>query len=106
LLTGTQVDRPNRIRLIDKHGVAERVVTVQGGYLSSLEWDATGAGFYIGQSEGATWRLLHLGLDGVVHVLMSLQPGSEFWALLSPDGRMIATSKEFGTENVWMVENP
>lgn len=98
---------PNRIRVTDLHGAVEREITVLGaGYLTSLDWPAGGSGFFCGDQQPATTRLLYVEENGTSHVLME-QPGRyNVWAIPSADGRHLATFKPKQSANVWMVENP
>jgi hypothetical protein len=97
----------NRIRVANLHGVTQRLVTVTGTeYLASLDWDAAGSGFFTTDIQPSTSRLLHVGLDGTIHVLMVQAGGIPCWAIASPNGRQIATFKQASSSNVWMIENP
>jgi len=98
----------NRIRVANLHGVTERLVTLADvEFLNELNWDAAGSGFFTAEIQFSTdiSRLLHVGLDGTIHVLVVVHhqvgPG-----IPSPDGRQIATFKSADISNVWMVENP
>ena len=96
----------NRIRVANLHGVTERVVTVPGAEaFNTLHWDAAGSGFFTEiRLSTDTSRLLHVGLDGAVHVLL-VAPHQVGPGVPSPDGRQIATWQSSHISNVWMVEN-
>ena len=97
----------NRIRVANLHGVTEKLLTVAGAAsLDNLDWDASGSGFFASyvQVSTTTSRLLHVGLDGAVHILMEGRY-TQAVALPSPNGRQIATFKSSPSANIWMVEN-
>jgi Tol biopolymer transport system component len=98
---------PNRIRVTDLHGAVEREIPVSSaGYLTSLDWPAGGNGFFCGDQQPTTTRLLYVEQDGTSQVLME-QPGRyNVWAIPSPDGKRLATFKPKQSANIWMVENP
>jgi dipeptidyl aminopeptidase/acylaminoacyl peptidase len=98
----------NRIRVVNLHGVTEKLITVAGAAsLDDFIWDASGSGFFVTDvlNSTVTSRLLHVGLDGAVHVLMEQRYTGELWAIPSPDGLHIATFKSSPSSNVWAVEN-
>jgi len=74
--------------------------------LDTLDWDTSGSGFFASYVQASTTssRLLHVGLDGAVHVLMECRY-TKLWAIPSPNGRQIATFKSSPSANIWMVEN-
>jgi Tol biopolymer transport system component len=91
----------NRIRLTDLHGATEREITVSGVQnLQSLDWSADGSGFFSGDAQSDSTRLLHIDRNGGSQILWT-QPGlNELWGISSPDGRYLATLKYDVSANV------
>jgi hypothetical protein len=49
--------------------------------------------------------LLNVNLDGKVSVLLRSSNPEVFYAIPSPNGRLIAITKAHSTQNVWQSEN-
>jgi serine/threonine protein kinase/Tol biopolymer transport system component len=98
----------NRIRIVDLHGATEGEITVSGAQdLESLDWSADGTGFFSGDVQPDSNRLLHIDGQGASQVLWTQQSSlGVVSACASPDGRYLATIKANRNSNVWMVENP
>ncbi|MGI8959815.1 MAG: TolB family protein [Bryobacteraceae bacterium] len=97
----------NRIRIVNLHGATEREITASGAEsLGTLDWSAEGTGFFSGDQQRETTRLLHIDRNGKSQVLWGQPAGFGVWGIPSPDGRYLATLKANFTGNVWMVENP
>jgi Tol biopolymer transport system component len=97
----------NRIRILDLHGAIETEIAASGAQrLVSLEWSADGTGFYCGDMQPDTERLLHVQRNGPSQVLWSQPFLVDLFGIPSPNGRHLATFKINESANVWMVENP
>jgi len=74
-----------------------------GFALGSLNWSSDGKGIYVSSDD----RLLRVGLDGAVDVLIQSknQPWTGSAAIPSPDGKYLALKGKIAEANVWMIEN-
>ncbi len=97
----------NHIRILDLHGAPEKEISVPGaGYLTTLDWVADGIGFFCGDLQTVSTRLLHVDPSGASQVLWSEPTTENIWGIAAPDGQHFATFRWDMIANVWMVENP
>jgi Tol biopolymer transport system component len=72
----------NRIRMINLYGAIETEITVAGAqYLASLDWSADGTGFFSGDMQQTTTRLLHIERSGGSQVLWTQPGASNVWGV-------------------------
>src|SRR5262249_18997343 len=74
--------------------------------LKNIDWSADGKSLFVVwhdfQRDSA---LLNVSLDGKVSVLLRSSNPEVFWAIPSPDGRLLAIAEAQSTQNVWQIEN-
>jgi DNA-binding winged helix-turn-helix (wHTH) protein/Tol biopolymer transport system component len=74
--------------------------------LKNIDWSADGKSLLVAwhdfQRDSA---LLNVNLDGKVSVLVRSSNPEVFYAIPSPNGRLIAITEAHSTQNVWQIEN-
>jgi Tol biopolymer transport system component/DNA-binding winged helix-turn-helix (wHTH) protein len=74
--------------------------------LKNIDWSADGKSLFVVwhdfQRDSA---LLNVSLDGKVLVLARSSNPEVFWAIPSPNGRLLAIAEAQSTQNVWQIEN-
>jgi len=110
------------LHLLPTDGSLPREIRAKGwDSLQSLNWTADGNGFFVSATRKEGPALLHVDLQGDVHVLWEKKgssapwnfPASQYWlggpaaswAVSSPDGRHLATYEWSLSSNMWMIEN-
>ncbi len=89
-------------------GAVIREIPIRGvTKFTSFDYDATGKGFFVGDSSLTEVRELYIDLSGAISVLYR-QPGSipGIWGLPSPDGKYLALMMFTDDANVYTVERP
>ena len=83
----------------------DMVVTGWNG-LRNIDWSADGKSLLVGWHNYA-WdsALLKVTLDGRASVLLHTSGPAVWYAVPSPDGRLLAISQATATVNVWQIEN-
>jgi Tol biopolymer transport system component len=99
----------NKIRIadLDTGSVVRDIPVPAARFLTSLEWQPDGKGFYAGATIVSTGAiLLHVDMTGKAAELWR-QPGTaRIWALPSPDSKHLAIYGATRDSNVWFIENP
>ncbi|MGA7414122.1 MAG: hypothetical protein WBW33_26855, partial [Bryobacteraceae bacterium] len=94
------------IRILPVGGGSNRDVKVRRwGHFTSLDWARDGKGFYVSSVSRIGATLLHIDLEGNVHVLWVTEGGERGWGVPSPDGKYLAVTHFVFDANVWMIEN-
>lgn len=74
--------------------------------LKNIDWAADGKSLFLAwhdfQRDSA---LLNVGLDGKVSVVLRSSNPEVFYAIPSPNGRLLAIAEAQNTQNVWQIEN-
>lgn len=97
----------NTIQLRSTSTGKSRELVVKGWEgLKNIDWSADGKSLLVAwhdfQRDSA---LLNVTLDGKVSVLVHSSNPEVFYAIPSPDGRLLAITEANSTQNVWLVEN-
>jgi Tol biopolymer transport system component len=74
--------------------------------LRNIDWSADGKSLLVGW-HNYEWdsALLNVALDGRASVLLHTRGPEVWYAIPSPDGRLLAIAEAIGTNNVWQIEN-
>lgn len=97
----------NTIQLRSISTGKSREIVVKGWEgLKNIDWSADGKSLLVAwhdfQRDSA---LLNVTLDGKVSVLVHSSNPEVFYAIPSPDGRLLAITEANSTQNVWHIEN-
>ncbi len=94
------------IRVVTSNGTVEREIVAMGATrLGSLDYTATGDGFFTSDySTDFGARLLHVSMSGAVSVLWHNRGARFTWGVPSPDGKSLALLGSTQESNVWMLE--
>jgi DNA-binding winged helix-turn-helix (wHTH) protein/Tol biopolymer transport system component len=73
--------------------------------LRNIDWSADGKSLLVGW-HNYEWdsALLNVALDGRASVLLHTRGPEVWYAIPSPDGRLLAIAEAIGTNNVWQIE--
>ena len=86
-------------------GSSRDVKVKKWGHLTSLDWARDGRGFFASSDSRKGATLLHIDLEGNVHVLWVREGGVGAWGVPSPDGKNLAVSYNVVDINAWVIEN-
>ena len=100
----------NRVRIMTFNGGAVKDLEIQGwSLLEKIAWSSDGASLFVDANRGSpelsgTRAVLHLDMNGRVHVLLE-KPSQWFLRPLpSPDGRYLAFAAMIHESNAWILE--
>jgi DNA-binding winged helix-turn-helix (wHTH) protein/Tol biopolymer transport system component len=94
------------IEIISMDGRVKETIHLKGwNNLGSLDWDASGAGFYIADGIHGAMVILHVDLKGNAIILEKSAGVAAAYVRPSPDGRYVAIQKFGINGNIWTLEN-
>ncbi len=73
--------------------------------LMNIDWSADGKSLLVTWHKASDSALLNVTLDGKASPLLQSSKPGIWYAIPSPDGRLLAISEAGGSGNVWQVEN-
>jgi Tol biopolymer transport system component len=87
-------------------GEARDLVVKGWNGLRNIDWSADGKSLLV-VWHNYEWEsaLLNVALDGRASVLLHTRGPAVWYAVPSPDGRLLAIAQDTGTNNVWQIEN-
>jgi len=95
---------PIEILTLDSH-TTQTIRVKDWNNLESLDWDASGEGFYAADGVHGGMALLYVDLQGKAQFLQKIPGAGALYARTSPDGRHLAMHVMRIEGNIWTLEN-
>jgi eukaryotic-like serine/threonine-protein kinase len=104
-IAGADVLQKN-IRIIDLESGSQKDLNAESYVIGGMSWTSDGSALYGASQLGNDFFLFKTDLSGNTKNLLKRPPGQTMYSpLVSPDGRYLAFSQQYGESNIFLLEN-